>query len=156
MFKATGDTLSHDLYNLLKKSCLWCVGRKCQSSSSLSKHVGFRIHTLLASIVLYLLTVLKNPRFAIELRLLFRICLAKVIIGICLVFRVVGCAMVVCLGLRDCKMPFLWFAIVNCLSNRDWLFVLGHEMVIRPIRLVLRDFDLLVGCLAKCIYLLPV
>ena len=76
------------------------------------------------------------------LRLLFllSICLAKVAIGIRLVFRVVGCAVVICRS-------FLVGAL-NRLGYCDWLFVLGHAMVIRRFRLVIRDRDLLVGWLA--------
>ena len=71
----------------------------------------------------------------------FRICLAKVAIGIRLVFRVAGCAVVIC--------RLFLVGPLNCLGDCDWLFVLDHgAMVIRPICLVLCDRDSLVGWLA--------
>ena len=63
-------------------------------------------------------------RLAIMLCLLFRICLAKVAIGIRLVFHVADCAMVICLVFRDRELLFLRLAIVNCLSDCYWLFAL--------------------------------
>ena len=73
-------------------------------------------------------------------RLSFRICLAKVAIDIRLVFRVAGCAIVICRS-------FL-VGLLNRLDDCDWLFVLGHTMVIRLIRFVLRGRDSLIGWLA--------
>ena len=54
--------------------------------------------------------------------------------------RVAGCVMVI-------RRSFL-VGLLNCLGDCDWLFVLGHAMVIRPICLVLCDRDSLVCCLA--------
>ena len=65
----------------------------------------------------------------IVLRLLFHICLAKVAIGIRLVFRVAGRAMVIC---RSSLVELL-----NRIGHCDWLFVLGHAMVIRLLFLYL-------------------
>ena len=63
------------------------------------------------------------------LHLLFRICLAKVAIGIRLVFRAADCAMVIC---RSSLVELL-----NRIGHCDWLFVLGHAMVIRLLFLYL-------------------
>ena len=121
-------------------------------------HCSFRtldFVSILSVLLLYCIyfQYLKNPRFlipfsfcligvcsfnflfAIVIRLSFRICLAKVAIGICLVFCVAGCVMVICRS-------FL-VGLLNRLGDCDSLFVLGTVMVICPIRLVLRDRDLL-------------
>ena len=57
-----------------------------------------------------------------------------------LVFCVAGCAMVIC--------GFFMVGMLNRLGGCDWLFVLGHAMVIRPIRLVLCNRDSRVDWLA--------
>ena len=84
----------------------------------------------MASIVLYLLTALKIPKFLIPisslfigdsrftiplvivLRPSFFLRVVKVTIVIGLIFRVGGCAIVIHLVFRDCELPFLWHAIV--------------------------------------------
>ena len=76
------------------------------------------------------------------LRLLFCLLLAKVEIVICLVFRVGGCAMVICLAFCDYELLFLWLATVNHMCDYDW-FAFHHAIVIRPICLALRDNNLL-------------
>ena len=86
--------------------------------------------------------------------LLSCICLAKVASGICLVFRVAGCAMVI-------HRSFL-VGLLTRLGDYDWLFVLGHAMVIRPMCCVHWDRDSLVGwlemftCFSCCNSNLPV
>ena len=73
-------------------------------------------------------------------RLLFHIYLAKVAIGIRLMFQVAGCAMVI--------HQFFLIGPLNRLGDCDWLFALGHAMVIRPICLVLCNRESHVGWLA--------